>query len=265
MTGQLDAVSGRIPRLTWSSNMLLSHTAVLFWVYCVCGGCSISRTNVDVAVSANITLKNELINRIGIVTFDFDRPVSEQIASGGFVSRPKNAGEIVADGISDLPLLLGYDVIERRRLSTLLQENDLRVADLLNKDTGAELGKTLGVDALILGCVSEYSGFSHSFGYGRQVSFTAKCVHLETGEVLWTVSAWKEGPEGSTEMISQICKEAAERLRRSRANKTKEAEPGGERNSTRGAEYGVVSSKVLRCCLDSRAVRGVRVAGDRPG
>jgi len=111
------------------------------------GGCAHTQQSVtdtyiqhsaNVVISPRLNDMNADIQRIGIAPFSFSRPQKEQHARLSIV-RPSNAGEIVSDIIADVPLMVGYDVIDRRQLKILLEEKNLTVSDLLNPGTGAKM------------------------------------------------------------------------------------------------------------------------------
>ena len=176
----------------------------------ICSGCSYSRHSVDVVVSESTEADRPTVHRVGVVKFNFDRPTQDQLVNAT-IMRPANAGEIVADGVSDIPMMLGYEIIERRQLQALMDEQKLTTSELLKGREGSDFGKLLGIDAVLVGTVSEYSSFNTPVSFGRSVAFNARCVRLD-GKVLWTVTCYKEGPEGETEMLRALCKEAAEKL-----------------------------------------------------
>jgi hypothetical protein len=118
-------------------------------------------------------------------------------------------------------------VIERQRLSALVKEGQLGATGVLDPETVKELGKTLGVDAVIAGSVTEASPaqsnlvFTEGRGHGTEAlgasgtvisrgpaagmpgtdvltaaataGMTARMIDVETGSILWTAHLTSEG------------------------------------------------------------------------
>lgn len=83
------------------------------------------------------------INRVAILGFD-DAP------------RRANSGDVAAGVFEKQLLHAGYSVVERRRVEQLLSEQRLSVSGAVEAKTARKLGRILGVDAFVLGSVSEF-------------------------------------------------------------------------------------------------------------
>jgi curli biogenesis system outer membrane secretion channel CsgG len=97
-----------------------------------------------------------------------------------------------------------YSVIERRAMDAILNEQDFSNSDRVNSSTAAEIGKILGVDAMIIGSITQFGtekkktgigGFLGSvggFGGGdvgtsegkAKVAVDARIIDINTGEIL---------------------------------------------------------------------------------
>ena len=104
--------------------------------------------------------------------------------------------ELVNDGT--------FSVIERKQLDTILDEQDFSNSDRANPGSAAKIGKLLGVDAIIVGSITQFGvekkGFSiggiagklRRFGGGAvgtkkgkaEVKLTARIVDINTAEIL---------------------------------------------------------------------------------
>lgn len=178
---------------------------------CFAGGCTVSGHYVDVVVSPSMKTSNRDIVRVGIADFSFARQQAEQIG-GTSISRPPNVGEMVTDAMADLPMRLGYEVIERKQLEVLLKEYDLTTADLVRPETGVRVGRTLGIQAVIMGTVNEMGYWEKGVYWGNSASFSARLVHLETGQVLWTIKCERAGQEGLEFILRNLTEDAARKL-----------------------------------------------------
>ncbi len=64
-------------------------------------------------------------------------------------------GDLAADLLTQSLLMRGADVIERQKLSAVIQEHSLSSSAYFDPATAKQLGKLLGVDALFVGTVAE--------------------------------------------------------------------------------------------------------------
>ena len=64
-------------------------------------------------------------------------------------------GDLAADLLTQSLLMRGADVIERQRLSDVIQEHSLSSSGYFDQATAKQLGRLLGVDALFVGTVAE--------------------------------------------------------------------------------------------------------------
>lgn len=137
-------------------------------------------------------------------------------------------GEMAADLLTQSLLMSGADVIERQRLSAVMQEHQLAESSYFDQATAKKLGRLLGVDALFIGTVAESQASSkyllntgnsalvsdvtrvgnatiHSEGSvaglpNSQVLSTtanatlmARMVDVQTGSIMWAASMSYEG------------------------------------------------------------------------
>jgi curli biogenesis system outer membrane secretion channel CsgG len=142
--------------------------------------------------------------RVAIMDFDYSTVRSSVDAMFG-------TGTDVGKGIADLMVTRlvndgAYSVIERKALDKILAEQNFSNSDRANPDTAAKIGRVLGVDAIIVGSITQFGrddkslgvgggalgGVTGRFGIGgvgkRQakavVGISARMVNTETGEIL---------------------------------------------------------------------------------
>jgi len=77
--------------------------------------------------------------------------------------------------------------------------------------------KTLGIQAVIVGTVTEFDNWNDGLSWGNHISFNARFLRLDTGEVLWTTTAAKAGQQDYNVLLHEICKEIAENLKKQNA------------------------------------------------
>jgi curli biogenesis system outer membrane secretion channel CsgG len=131
-----------------------------------------------------------------------DRPYDDRltIAIVDFQNRSGDAGyDAVMAGmtgafINDLNETKQFRLIERERLSSVIDELSLSVSGLTDPETAREVGKVLGVDALLFANLSSvtYSTNKQTIfiawteGQKTEVTLDARLVRTETGEILAT-------------------------------------------------------------------------------
>lgn len=132
----------------------------------------------------------------------------------------------VGTGISDMlveKLVEGgaYSVIERKALDKLLAEQNFSNSDRADPASAARIGRLLGVDAIIVGSITQFGrddrqvglgGFGRSIGkYGlggtsvrsakAVVAVTARLVNVETGEILAVATGAGESKRSGTSLL----------------------------------------------------------------
>ncbi len=139
----------------------------------------------------NATVAGDMpeIRRIAVLDFEFNRLEKGRIDRGK-IERALNAGEIVADIFTEHLLDTGlYQIIGKRRTATIMQQHNLSWNDLLARSDWGPIRELLGVDAVVLGVVAEFGDWRSKLNWGGVSIFTARLVHLNSGQVVWSVSA----------------------------------------------------------------------------
>jgi curli biogenesis system outer membrane secretion channel CsgG len=132
----------------------------------------------------------------------------------------------IGKGISDLLVTNlvkdgSYSVIERKALDKIMAEQNFSNSDRANPTSAAKIGKMLGVDAIIVGSITQFGndtkntnvgggggnwgGFGLG-GVGRKkskaiVALTARMVDIDTGEILGVADGKGESQRNSTSLL----------------------------------------------------------------
>ncbi len=122
------------------------------------------------------------IKRVAIVPFTGPRGASSY--SGSIISE-RLVSHILARGQLDL--------IERRLLDKVLEEQRLGVFGIMDQDTVKTLGKVLGVDAILTGSIVEL--------HNERVEINARLINAETAQVIAADTVrvskdWEDRPIG---------------------------------------------------------------------
>jgi len=93
---------------------------------------------------------------------------------------------------------LGYTVVERTQLQTIIKELKLEIEGLTQKDM-QRLGKFLNIDAIIMGSL-EYEKIEGEGGYWWLRSGTMRMIDITTGELV--MSAYSSAYNRDIEFVA---------------------------------------------------------------
>ncbi len=156
-----------------------------------------------------------------IAIFDFDYATVQTNSAAVFGTNVD-----VGKGISDLLVKClvqdgTYSVIERQQLDKILSEQNFSNSDRANPTSAAQIGKILGVDAIIVGSVTQFGndnkdtkiggagaglgGFGLG-GFGKKkskavVMLDARIVNIDTAEILGVAEGKGESERDSTSLL----------------------------------------------------------------
>jgi curli biogenesis system outer membrane secretion channel CsgG len=162
--------------------------------------------------------------RVAILNFDYGTVQNSVTAIFG-------TNQDVGKGISDLLVQklvedAKFSVIERSALDKVLAEQNFSNSDRADATTAAKIGRVLGVDAIIMGTITQFgrddksttvggagaasSALTRGFGLGglkksqskAVVAVTARLVDTSTGEILSAVTGNGESTRSGTSLLS---------------------------------------------------------------
>jgi curli biogenesis system outer membrane secretion channel CsgG len=126
-----------------------------------------------------------------------------------------NIGKGMADQVVDALLEDGsFRVIERKKLDTILAEQDFSASDRADPSAAkvTKLGKVLGVKYIIAGSITKFGGEEKNYGGGglikgklgglglkkakTEVTLTARMIDTTTGEILLSAKGEGESKKG---------------------------------------------------------------------
>ncbi|HEY6905535.1 MAG TPA: CsgG/HfaB family protein [Candidatus Acidoferrales bacterium] len=156
-----------------------------------------------------------------VAVFDFDYGTVQTASSAAFGTNVD-----VGKGITNLLVKYlvqdgTYSVIERQALDKILAEQNFSNSDRANPTSAAKIGKLLGVDAIIVGAVTQFGndtkntnvggggggfggfgigGFSHK-NTKAIVNIDARIVDIDTAEILGVAEGHGESSRSSTGLL----------------------------------------------------------------
>lgn len=157
--------------------------------------------------------------RVAIMDFDY-ATVHSAVASmfGSDVDVGKGIADLL---VKDLVKDGTYSVIERKSLDKILAEQNFSTSDRANPASAARIGKLLGVDAIIVGSITQFGGENKNtkvggggggwggFGLGGVghskskaiVNVDARIVNIDTGEIEAVAEGHGESSRSSTSLL----------------------------------------------------------------
>jgi len=157
--------------------------------------------------------------RVAVMNFDYGTVRT-------YVSQIFGSDQDVGKGISDMLVekLVNdgrYSVIERNALDKILNEQNFSNSDRANPTTAAKIGAVLGVDAIVIGSITQFGrddqhtnvgggGYGlGKFGLGgvgtskakAVVAVSARVINTSTGEILAAVTGKGESTRSSTSLL----------------------------------------------------------------
>ena len=159
--------------------------------------------------------------RVAVLNFDYGTVQSSVAAIFG-------SNQDVGKGISDLLVQKlvqdgKYSLIERNAIDKILGEQNFANSDRVDSSTAAKIGKILGVDAVIMGSITQFGrddknttvgggalgGYGSKFGIGgvgkhnakAVVGISARLVDTTTAEILAAVTGTGQSTRSGTSLI----------------------------------------------------------------
>ena len=156
-----------------------------------------------------------------VAVMDFDYATVQSYSSAMFGSNVDVGKGITDLLIADLVKNGTYSVIERQALDKLMSEQNFSNSQRADSTSAAKLGKLLGVDAIIVGSVTQFGnetknqniggsgGGWHGYGVGgfghsksnANVGLTARIVNVDTGEILAIAEGAGTSSRSSTSLL----------------------------------------------------------------
>jgi curli biogenesis system outer membrane secretion channel CsgG len=159
--------------------------------------------------------------RVAVLNFEYGTVRS---ATQAIFGTDQDVGKGISDMLVQKLVQDGkYSVIERNALDKVLGEQNFSNSDRADASTAAKIGRILGVDAIIIGSITQfgrddqhtniggggYGGYGSKLGIGgigtkkskAVVGITARLVNTTTGEILAAVTGKGESQRSGTSLI----------------------------------------------------------------
>src|ERR1017187_1060080 len=157
--------------------------------------------------------------RIAIVDFDY---ATVQTASAAVFGTNVEVGKGIADLlVTNLVKDGSFSIIERKQLDRIMTEQNFSNSNRADPTSAAKIGKLLGVDAILVGSITEFGnetkktnlggggGGWHGYGLGglghsnskANVAITCRLVNVDTGEIIAVAEGKGQSARSSTSML----------------------------------------------------------------
>jgi curli biogenesis system outer membrane secretion channel CsgG len=157
--------------------------------------------------------------RVAVMDFDY---ATVQTSTSALFGTNVDVGKGITNLlITDLVKDGSYSVIERQALDKLMTEQNFSNSNRADPASAAKLGKLLGVDAIIIGAITEFGNETQKknlgggggnwggFGLGgighsnskANVGINARVINVETGEILGVAEGTGQSSRSSTSLL----------------------------------------------------------------
>ena len=165
--------------------------------------------------------QNAAPRRPRIAVLDFDYATVHSYSAAMFGS-DVDVGKGIADLlVTDLVKDGTFSIIERKALDKLMTEQNFSNSNRADPTSAAKLGKLLGVDAILIGSITEFGNETKKTGLGgaggnwggfglgglshsnskANVGIDARLVNVDTGEILAVAEGKGQSSRSSTSML----------------------------------------------------------------
>src|SRR5213079_1627805 len=125
-----------------------------------------------------------------VAVLDFDYATVHSYVTGLMGSDVDVGKSVAAQLLSELSQNGTYTVVERAQLDRVLNEQNFQQDARSDVSSAAKLGRLLGVDAIIIGSITQFQREDKNINLGLRketkatVAIDARIVHIGTGEIL---------------------------------------------------------------------------------
>ena len=208
--------------------------------------------------------------RIAVMNFDY---ATVRDISASIFGTDVDIGKGITDMLVEKLVNGGvYSVIERNAIDTIIAEQNLSNSDRFDSTTAAKIGRLLGVDAIIIGSITQFGrddksttlgggavgGITRRFGLGgigkkeskAVVAVTARIINTDTAEIIAVATGKGESKRSGTMLLG--------------AGGSSEAAAGGIVDMKSSNFAATILGEAVRAAVDSVADQLQAKAGQLP-
>jgi curli biogenesis system outer membrane secretion channel CsgG len=152
---------------------------------------------------------------------DFDYATVQTVSAAVFGTNVDIGKGIVDMLVTDLVKDGSFSVIERKALDKIMAEQNFSNSNRADPTSAARIGKLLGVDAIIVGSITEFGGETKKSGLGAlagnwhggvlggashtnskaNVAITARIINVDTAEIMGVADGKGQSSRASTNLL----------------------------------------------------------------
>ena len=182
----------------------------ILFLFLLLSGCATISKNLEVDV--NNDFPHNEVQKIAIVTFETSL---EKEGTTGLIFKSSSVEKVktVFTGIMarELRRWERFAILEGKTLEKELESKNFSEEDFLLTENYSRLGRSIGVDAIVVGEVERY-GYSYiKMPYFRPivahafvVSFKVKCIDVITNETIWTADIKGTSKEDGERVLASV-------------------------------------------------------------
>ncbi|MEW6360046.1 MAG: GNA1162 family protein [Planctomycetota bacterium] len=180
------------------------------FLLCLAAGCNYIR------VSVVPSFPQGQVKRVAVLEFDYKKyrsTIIDKVSHG--VSTARNPGLLTASLVSVALADWGrYDVVRRDQITLKLRAEKIPEPGVIYQLGRAEVGRLLGVDAVVIGAIDAYESAFFLMVQSAKVVFTARCMDVATGQEIWKMEVnMKEYYTSEERLIAAAMRQVVEQLR----------------------------------------------------
>ena len=156
-----------------------------------------------------------------VAVMDFDYATVQTVSAAVFGTNVDIGKGIVDMLVTDLVKDGSYSVIERKAMDKILAEQNFSNSNRADPTSAAKIGKLLGLDAIIMGSITEFGGETKKTGFGgvggnwhgvglgglghsnskANVAITARIINVDTAEIMGVADGKGQSSRASTNLL----------------------------------------------------------------
>lgn len=139
-----------------------------------------------------------------------------RIAIFPFECQDKALGGSIADTMGAGFMKLGFEVVERTKLATIVAEMDLQSTNLIQQDKLLKTGRLLGVEAMMFGSIQMVDAYDFASHWKVLRTITCRLVDIETGGNLAILTYSREtdlSSESVVDISDRLCADFGRRIK----------------------------------------------------
>lgn len=140
-------------------------------------------------VAPTISIENEILQskEWNVAVIDLNYEFEESGLEGAVYVKSAGAdgGKVVAGVLaSELANIDKIQIVERSQMDDVLAEQSIQMTGAIDTETVVKIGQLIGVDAIIVGNLTDYVSWNAVAVYGSTITFSVRMIDTESGRVV---------------------------------------------------------------------------------